>query len=567
MKKILTTLLFAFTYVIASKTQAQVSFTVKNPANLAGSYNFEKTAGWGALLDTIAITDTLIVARDNSLADSCACEAIDTTKVNLKGKIAVIYRGTCNFSIKATNAQNAGAVGVIIIQNRPDPIFPMGGDGDITIPVIMLSQSDGALLRPAIDSNELIAFMGNKKGLYANDLGFYLYDVVTSRSFAIPSKFAQDNTEFSIPVGSWVYNYGSDDQSNVSLSAIITRGNDTIYKDASTGVPMQKGDSAFISLAEFAQPEYASGFYKLKYMVSADNKGDQPSDDFIVTSFWINDSLKYSKSRYSEDSLKPILPTAIASSTESDMVWCVSLNEQSYDGLGVKSISFNTETRAPKNLIGEAIGLELFKWSDELSPNVTPTFTKLELVGSGFYDYTENLQGEMVTGFLDQSVLLEDGERYLACIHKLQDSLYIGCDNGIDYTTSWTAYNSEAFFPLSSGGRWYAGGFGTDLAPGIIVNLTANVGIKENTNVKKEITAFPNPANSFITIPLKMNVNQQIVLNVFDLSGKLVKSETSCMANNNMLKVNTNSIENGSYLFQLRFEDNSTSNFKVLIAH
>ena len=567
MKKILTTLLFALTYVIASKTQAQVSFTVKSPANLAGSYNFEKTAGWGALLDTIALTDTLVVARDNALADSCACNAIDTTKVDLKGKIAVIYRGSCNFSIKATNAQNAGAVGVIIIQNKPDPVFPMGGDGDITIPVIMLSQADGALLRPAIDSNQVVAFMGNKKNIYANDLGFYLYDVVTSRSFAIPSKFAQDNTEFSIPVGSWIYNYGSDAQSNVSLTAIIIKGNDTIYKDSSPGVVMQNGDSSFISLQEFAQPDYAPGFYKLKYMVSSDNNDQYNSDNSIVTGFWINDSLKYSKSRFSEDSLIPISPTAIASSTEKDMAWCVSLIESSYDGLGVKSISFNTETRPPKELTGVSIGLELFKWSDELSPNVTPTFAKLELVGSGFYDYLENLQGEMVTGFLDQSVLLEDGERYLACIHKLQDSIYVGCDNGIDYTTSWSAYNREAFFPLNSGGRWYAGGFGSDLAPSIIVNLTANVGVKENKSSKKEITAFPNPANSFITIPLKMNVNQQVVLNVFDLSGKLVKSETSCMANNNMLKVNTDSIENGSYLFQLRFEDNSTSNFKVLIAH
>ena len=61
--------------------------------------------------------------------------------VDVTGKIAVIYRNTCEFGTKALNAQNAGAVGVIII-NRDPEVIEMGGGADggsVTIPVVMLS--------------------------------------------------------------------------------------------------------------------------------------------------------------------------------------------------------------------------------------------------------------------------------------------------------------------------------------------------------------------------------------------------------------------------------------------
>ena len=44
----------------------------------------------------------------------------------LNGKIAVIKRGSCNFTTKIQNAQNAGAVGVIMVNhNNPtnDPTY------------------------------------------------------------------------------------------------------------------------------------------------------------------------------------------------------------------------------------------------------------------------------------------------------------------------------------------------------------------------------------------------------------------------------------------------------------
>ena len=65
----------------------------------------------------------------------------------LTGKIALLGRGTCDFTVKMRNAQNAGAVGVIMVDRVQEPPFVMSHN-DLeprpTIPGVMVSLSDGA---------------------------------------------------------------------------------------------------------------------------------------------------------------------------------------------------------------------------------------------------------------------------------------------------------------------------------------------------------------------------------------------------------------------------------------
>jgi minor extracellular serine protease Vpr len=72
-----------------------------------------------------------------------------TASGNLTGKIALIDRGTCTFSTKIRNAQTAGAVGTIIVNNVFGPPISMGQDGTAnqpTIPGVMVSKSDRTAL-------------------------------------------------------------------------------------------------------------------------------------------------------------------------------------------------------------------------------------------------------------------------------------------------------------------------------------------------------------------------------------------------------------------------------------
>jgi hypothetical protein len=67
------------------------------------------------------------------------------------GKIALIDRGTCTFVTKVKNAQNAGAIAVIIANNRAGAAPGLGGqDPTITIVALSVTQSDGTALKNAL---------------------------------------------------------------------------------------------------------------------------------------------------------------------------------------------------------------------------------------------------------------------------------------------------------------------------------------------------------------------------------------------------------------------------------
>jgi hypothetical protein len=126
---------------------------VLSPAAIAGSYQFG-TASFGAPLSSPGVTASVVAAVDAANAAGPAtndgCTAF-TNAAAVSGKIAIIERGTCGFTVKVKNAQDAGAIGAIIYNNAganataappgmaTDPIF----GPTITIPSVGLTRPDG----------------------------------------------------------------------------------------------------------------------------------------------------------------------------------------------------------------------------------------------------------------------------------------------------------------------------------------------------------------------------------------------------------------------------------------
>lgn len=100
-------------------------------------------ASFGPKLSTTGLTGGLAATVP---ADAC-------TRVGnaVSGKVAVVDRGTCNFTDKVLNAQKAGATAVVVINNEtsnPDFFFSMGGSNSrIKIPSVMASYNSGLSLR------------------------------------------------------------------------------------------------------------------------------------------------------------------------------------------------------------------------------------------------------------------------------------------------------------------------------------------------------------------------------------------------------------------------------------
>jgi len=124
----------------------QPDLIVNSPPAIAGVY-FAAGASFGGDLTDVPINAILEEADDNTSTTSDACESLVGFTA---GRIALIDRGSCEFGVKVLNAENAGAIGAIVVNNDGDNIINMGGGvqgGNVTIPSLMIGQNAGSLIR------------------------------------------------------------------------------------------------------------------------------------------------------------------------------------------------------------------------------------------------------------------------------------------------------------------------------------------------------------------------------------------------------------------------------------
>ena len=115
-------------------------------------YSSFPTTNFGPTIDT-TITGDFVLANDSS---GNATEACNSFGADAMGKIALIRRGDCQFVQKVKNAQDAGAIGVIMMNNVTGEPIPMGGeDASITIPSVMISKGDGDIIEAAMASSTI----------------------------------------------------------------------------------------------------------------------------------------------------------------------------------------------------------------------------------------------------------------------------------------------------------------------------------------------------------------------------------------------------------------------------
>jgi minor extracellular serine protease Vpr len=107
------------------------------PATVTGIGTFGASVGQFASY-VPAITATYALTTPSN-----GCTAIIQ---NLSNEIALIRRGLCTFTTKVRNAQNAGAIGVIVINSQQGDPIAMAQDGTTpvpTIPAVMVSITNG----------------------------------------------------------------------------------------------------------------------------------------------------------------------------------------------------------------------------------------------------------------------------------------------------------------------------------------------------------------------------------------------------------------------------------------
>lgn len=576
MKKTLLTLALAFTGFFAN---SQVIFSVEEPSDIVGSYDltYAPNTDWGVpdMIDPAnAILDTLMFVEDgtagtNPQGNPISREGCSPLTNNLAGKIAVIYRNTCEFGLKAFNAQQAGAIGVVII-NRDDEVIGMGAGADginVTIPVVMVSSSTGLLLQQKLDGGQVVtAFIGNKTGYYPNDLGSNRGKMLRPRFGAMPAALAQNASELSFNTGIWIYNYGFNPASNVVVTSTVARGGTNLYTQTSSPVNIPAGDSVQIAFsAAFSQSSYPVGTYNLAYTMISDSTDSYDFDNTVSSTFDITNDL-FSVARL-EAGVPAIDGGSRPSTNNSSFSTCVVFRNANASRLAARGIHFSAvKNQADGPITDEEIIITGYKWNDNFVDlngitDVAQIFQSLEQLGSGSYFYADDYQDSILYAPFTTPFALLDNQRYLFCSTTTNTTVFLSYDTQTKYE-ELEAIDAQPTQAIESDGAWSLGFVGGDV-PSIGVDLmpAAELGIFENDAV--EANSFPNPAVDKITVQVA-GFSGDAAVSVTDLSGKVVMTKNVTIVGG-QFDLNVNGLNSGMYVFNMTMTDGKSSKFNVVI--
>ena len=103
-------------------------------------------ADFGPKIDKSPLTGQIAAVALQPDSPGSACTPFNAANAEaVRRKIALVSRGTCGFTVKVKNAQEAGAIGVIVADNVAAALTGLGGaDASIAIPAVRVTQADGA---------------------------------------------------------------------------------------------------------------------------------------------------------------------------------------------------------------------------------------------------------------------------------------------------------------------------------------------------------------------------------------------------------------------------------------
>jgi hypothetical protein len=586
MKKNLLTVLFAFLGLgVFAQTSNNVVVTVLPPSAFAGNldHSFAVAAsGWGVgdLEDPAnAVIDTLAVVRDDTpTADSAGCNALINPE-EINGKIAVVYRGDCEFGVKALNAQNAGAVAVVIVSRLGEEIITLGGGvngPDVTIPTVFVLGDAVLPLRDEIDAGTMTMFIGNKTGFYENDLGISQGLIQKAEYSALP--YWLNNNDYMVMPRGGVVNYGTETQTNVSLTATISHNGNEVYNETSDAIlAMASGDTVFVDLPAYTVPtgENNKGEYTLNYTINNNTEDDFESDNQVQVGFFMSDSLlSYGAADAATSQPQPAQYFRPSTANQS-VLSCIHFQNPNVSSLegGTQAVGMTFAAAyaqdAGDDITGVVVDFYAYEWTSEFTdlddPNLDLSEETLDELTFGTYEFLANDQEvNIYVPFEDGPAELENDKRYLFCLNYTDINVFTGFDRAsTDYTQNASLYN-QPLWPLQVDGGDFTvqSHFGLDVTPAYGVRMFSPSSISDNpTQVK--VQAYPNPTRDFVNI-LVPEGSDDILVTAYDLSGKQVMV-TNVQPAGSLVQLSTEKLEKGAYIFNLSFSNGSYANFNLMV--
>lgn len=565
----------------ATSSFGQAVVSVEAPASIAGLVTFTHSGSanpaWAADINDPAnlVVDTLVLVDDGTAADSLGCNNL-TNGAALAGNIALVYRGSCAFSMKALKAQQAGAIAVVIINNAAgDPIIPGGTapeSDDVTIPVVMVSDAQGAIFRQKMALGEKVrVLIGNKIGHYDNDMAVAMTDVLRAPMYSVPSELLLAGSDMPIDLAATVRNYGTSAQTGVTVTVKVHRGATELFTNTSSAFSVDAyggtQDSMAVAFPTFTPASYLAGDYTITYTVNTTSTEKFPSDNVLVTKFNVNGSGAMSigavNGTFEPVSSSHSMPSPFTTSFSE----CFHFSHPHASRLEVRGITFTAAVNSPNTLEGLQVIPTVYKWNDLFADveEITQTMLdapNLEIVAQNmdFYITGTPANGSALYAPFTTYAPLEDDERYLVCVQSYSDKMFLGYTTTVNYNQNFEHYK-QPIQAIENNGKLNVAGFTGRPVPTLVLKTHSNtVSLNENT---VETSSYPNPTKDVVTVKVNAAGNAKLIIT--DLAGRMVASE-NVVISEGKFKTNVSEMTSGTYVFNLTYENGTASQFKVVVA-
>ena len=563
------------------------------------SSNPAYTGPWGRKIDSTWKNVPLVKSLDSL---GCA----QPVSANYTGKWVLIWRGNCQFGEKAKFAQDKGAAGVIIINNiaGADPVGMAAGTagGSVTIPVLMVSNPEGAAIWNALNTNPVtislcVWGLGN-----SNDLAIVPKSgALTTGATPLSQITGSSANAYKHYSGALIANVGTSSQSNIKLKTVITftptgGSSSVVYQDSVTsGITFDTIDS----IVSITSPNVGTlnptttGMYTTTYTVSADLPDDNTADNSISFNTYITNNM-YAKSR-TDAAGNPIITTSLRYNNTAGFIWgpLLYVSKGGYKAQAIRYAINDNDTN--KHSLDQTAGDKssisyLFKWVDGSNGGATDNViqaAEVELKGASVYTYTSadsnNRLFSSIIGDKDGNpgIVQLDANSWYWVIVDMTGSTYLCSDEQYSYFSRTLAANrltpsikewSTPMFPgtmttftdnLAQNANMLTGATtaasaqidsvyfpNSDGVPSIALELSPfQVSVNEVANQgMKQFSIYPNPATSNINIKLNLaKQSEKVQVRIIDAVGRRMMMDDYNNLQNETLNVSTEKLAAGNY--------------------
>jgi hypothetical protein len=523
---------------------------VNSPAAIAATYDYGAPSDFGPT--TLAATITGDAAWGT---DSLGCVPFTN---DLTGKVGLVRRGGCSFSLKIYHAQLAGAVGAIII-NNPENATPnatvgmLGGDSAslVTIPSVFLPLNDGSIISDEVDMGTAVS------------VSFFLPSIDEAAGlyhYATPQSQIRTLDSFNIRI----YNNDNDPETNVVATVNITEPTGNIVTLTENIGQIDPGTGEYYYVQSTYTPTDL-GVYSIEYTVASDSNtfaGEVLNEQFEITDHtWSNSSnenvrgifysgfdtdIKYDiGNTYFPTAMEEVThvsfalenPDSLDAQTFDIVLYDADSNDDGlvddYDtwtAIGAQSYVVDAAVLAPN----DTILIELF------SLGTTP-----EIMVSANQAYVAMVEYDALSS---ANSALTAAPEYLhsSGIGFVEDNTFLVTNGGL---SSWSAAtNAAAYVKLHT--------------KGYVVANSTNVRKLEDT----QVTLFPNPTTEVINLDLNLNeISETVNVQIIDIQGRILKSESFNNIKDEVITLNVANLAKGNYFLHVQTDEGyRTKNFVVI---